>query len=262
MPSKSNKLRKFPRIIRYRNYDQNKEFSEYKREMVTLHIPFQNEQNDILADLKLNEIYRDNERLIMKRRKEFESDLDIQKTLEICQQLFRDDELLIAGNVEVANPNDEPDPYAAMLNDPGSRLNVDIQNMNRLGAVYKKRENILPTEEFNELMRKANKKQRELCMHLIHNLLSGNPKQILVFLTGAAGCGKTFVLRLIMEIYNRFTDNDGLVNAFIACASTGKAAVAIDGVTVHNAFHLIIKELHKLHPSCFIFTEFYSETLE
>lgn len=53
-----------------------------------------------------------------------------------------------------------------------------------------------------------------------------------VFLTGSAGCGKTFVLRLAMDIYNRYNDS-GPYNAFLICASTGKAAVAVGGTTAH-----------------------------
>lgn len=41
-----------------------------------------------------------------------------------------------------------------------------------------------------------------------------------------------------MEIYNTFTDNDGYCNAYITCALTGKAAVAIDGTTVHTALKI------------------------
>ena len=46
-----------------------------------------------------------------------------------------------------------------------------------------------------------------------------------------------------MEIYNRFTDNDGYCNSYIACASTGKAAVAIDGTTVHTALKISLSRL-------------------
>lgn len=55
--------------------------------------------------------------------------------------------------------------------------------------------------------------------------------------------GKTFVIKLIMEIYNRFTDNDGYCNAYITCALTGKAAVAIDGTTVHTALKIPISKM-------------------
>lgn len=46
-----------------------------------------------------------------------------------------------------------------------------------------------------------------------------------------------------MECYNRFTQTDGFCNAYITCASTVKAAVAIDGTTVHTAFKISLSKL-------------------
>lgn len=62
------KLRKFPKILRYQNYDMGKELSEYKREMVTLHIPFRIEETDILADMRFLRIFEENQAVIMERR--------------------------------------------------------------------------------------------------------------------------------------------------------------------------------------------------
>ncbi|KAH9363162.1 hypothetical protein HPB48_011870 [Haemaphysalis longicornis] len=61
-----------------------------------------------------------------------------------------------------------------------------------------------------------------------------------VFFTGPTGCGKTFVLRLVMDLYNRYsnTGNNNTYNAFVICASTAKAAVAVGVTTVHGAFKL------------------------
>lgn len=50
-----------------------------------------------------------------------------------------------------------------------------------------------------------------------------------------------------MEIYNRFSDTDGIFNAYIACASTGKAASAIGGTTVHNALSISLSRLLPLN---------------
>lgn len=48
---------------------------------------------------------------------------------------------------------------------------------------------------------------------------------------------ETFTLKLLMETYNRVTQGHNFHNnAYLACASTGKAAVAIGGTTVHTAF--------------------------
>ncbi|GFX26166.1 ATP-dependent DNA helicase [Trichonephila clavipes] len=62
-----------------------------------------------------------------------------------------------------------------------------------------------------------------------------------------AGCGKTFAIKLLMEIYNRYTNNDGYCHAYITCASTVKAAVAISGTTVHAALKISLSRLIPLH---------------
>jgi len=80
------------RIIRYRNYDMADNYNDYRREMVLLHIHFKREENDIIAENKFIQIYEDNKDTILERRKEFESNLDIEKTLEICRQLCREND--------------------------------------------------------------------------------------------------------------------------------------------------------------------------
>ena len=97
--------------------------------------------------------------------------------------------------------------------------------------------------QFYEFMRMANEKQKELLMHIIYHLQTPDLAPFQIFFTGPAGAGKTFVIKLIMEIYNRFTDTDGYCNAYITCASTGKAAVAIDGTTIHTALRISISKL-------------------
>ncbi|KAH9373730.1 hypothetical protein HPB48_018625 [Haemaphysalis longicornis] len=55
---------------------------------------------------------------------------------------------------------------------------------------------------------------------------------------------KTFVLQLAMDLYNRYsnTGNKTAYNAFVICASTGKAAVAVGGTTVHAAFQALSED--------------------
>lgn len=59
-------------------------------------------------------------------------------------------------------------------------------------------------------------------------------------MTGPAGCGKTYVIHLLKEIYNQFFHTQRFCNAFLTCAPTGKAAVAINGTTIHTALKIAI----------------------
>ncbi|CAF4914716.1 unnamed protein product [Pieris macdunnoughi] len=172
--------------------------------------------------------------------------LDMQKVIEISRNLCREDGLNDEPEVQnVANIASEPNPFQNLYNNPLSEMNSDLRLavLNKLGTIAKKRENLMPNTEFYELMRMANDKQKELLLHVISNLLNPNRSPFQIFFTGPAGCGKTFVIKLIMEIYNRYNENDGCCNSYIACASTGKAAVAIDGTTVHTALKISLSRL-------------------
>lgn len=68
-----------------------------------------------------------------------------------------------------------------------------------------------------------------------------------LFFTGPAGCGTTLVIKLIMEIHNRFSDTDGFCNTYITCASSGKVAFAIGGTTtVHTPLKIWLSKLFPL----------------
>ncbi|CAH2104199.1 unnamed protein product [Euphydryas editha] len=166
------------------------------------------------------------------------------KVIEISRNLYREDGFNDEVN-DVANIASEPNPFQNLYNNPLSDMNNDLRLavLNKLGPIAKKRENLMPNMKFNELMRMANDKQRELLLHVISNLLTPNSGPFQIFFTGPAGCGKTFVIKLIMEIYNRYNENDGCCNSYIAYASTGKTAVAIDGTTVHTALKISLPRL-------------------
>jgi hypothetical protein len=74
------------KIIRYRNYDKT-DTDNFKREMVTLHVPFFNEEIDIIDCNKYLQIYDAKFNYILEARKEFESDVDLLKTILYCTEL-------------------------------------------------------------------------------------------------------------------------------------------------------------------------------
>ena len=233
--------RRTRKIIRYRNYDK-KEIEEYKREMVTLYIPFRNEAVEIIDRDKYLQIYADNEREILERRKEFEANLDIDAVIReieaICsmhdvEAVVSDPENTLASSTAVTDDND--------LNEYTKTTSI---------CAIKPRSNVLTKEDYCNLIRKANPEQRELILEVIHRLNVPERKPLQIFLTGPAGSGKTFTLKALMETYNRYTqEHNAMNNAYIATATTGKAAVGINGVTVHSAFRLTISKQTNLLSS-------------
>ena len=108
----------------------------------------------------------------------------------------------------------------------------------KLGPIAKRREYLVDDAAFYELMRRANAKQKALCIHIINQLISQNTCPMQIFLTGPAGSGTKFSIGLLMEIYNRFIDNDGYCNAYITCVLTTNESVAINGGTIQATFKI------------------------
>lgn len=109
-------------------------------------------------------------------------------------------------------------------------------------AAVLKHQDIIDRDEYYNMMRMTNAEQHELLRDIIHRQTTpAAASPLRVFFTGPAGCGKTFVFRLAMDTYNRYgnsNNNESAYNAFVICASTGKAAVAVGRTTVHVAFKL------------------------
>lgn len=64
-----------------------------------------------------------------------------------------------------------------------------------------------------------------------------------VFLSGEAGTGKSYVLNKFIDHIDKNTDKN-----LVVCASTGIAAVAIGGTTIHRAFNVPLTPLINSHP--------------
>ncbi|XP_028966621.1 uncharacterized protein LOC100900662 [Galendromus occidentalis] len=222
------------KVIRYRNYDVS-DTENYKREMVTLHIPFRNELIDVIDRDKFLEVYDGNKELIMERRKEFEANIDI-------EALLKEIEALCSMNEEISTTEETEgmDNVTTQGFQPNDDDFDDHHLQNSISAV-RPRENVLSKNDYCVWMRKLNAEQRELILEVIHRLHDPNSEAIQIFLTGPAGCGKTYTLKALMETYNRYAqEHNNMNNAYISTATTGKAATALNGVTVHSAFKLAL----------------------
>lgn len=226
------KRRKIAKILRYRNYDKT-DVTNHMREMVTLHVPFRNELIDIIDRDKYLQTFESNKHEIIERRREFEQSSDVDAIRDAILSLNEgaEDSAVPEQNINHALPTHTD----LAPNDDDLAVNTSS-----ISAI-RPRSNVLSKEEYCTLLRKTNAEQRELILEVIHRLHEPNREPIQIFLTGPAGCGKTFTLKVLMETYNRYAQqHNSMNNAYIATATTGKAAVGINGVTVHSAFRLTL----------------------
>ncbi|XP_062542339.1 uncharacterized protein LOC134210305 [Armigeres subalbatus] len=212
------------------------ELDDYKREMVLLFLPFRSEMCDVLDCNKFLQLYDEHETFLMQKRKIYDCELNLEHTVEQYLRMCG-----MEADQDQEATTDKHDEYIRAINmNPNDD---DIQNLpiHALNAVVKQRSNVMSKQAYCELVRATNPEQRSLILHVIHTMHSfdDNDKPMQIFFTGPAGSGKTFTLRILMETYNRFSQaHNAQNNAYVACASTGKAAVAIGGTTVHSAFRL------------------------
>ncbi|XP_077490779.1 ATP-dependent DNA helicase PIF1-like [Amblyomma americanum] len=221
----------------------------YKREHVMLYLAFRKE-NDFLDCNEFETIFDDNKERIMEVKTKYNKGVSTAELLEkIC-------EINIENNQEVSSRNAQEDggesSHARLVQENDD---TDIVPESTVTSVVvaagcpgvKKREDCMPLEEFYARMKMTNHRQRMIIEEVIHRVTNEDAKPLRIFFTGPAGCGKTFTLRLIMDVYNRYCKSKKIgygdseisgVNAYIACATTGKAAVALNGITVHSAFKI------------------------
>lgn len=236
------------RVIRYRRYDID-ETVNYKREMVLLYVQFRNEMSEIVDQNKFLQLFDDNKDTIMERRSLFETNLNIENVMKELEAM------MILQNDNNSNLQEEESRAAfvqRLLGEDGAE-NVDDVNqiVPRQGfSIVKKRSNVMTKQQYCEFLRTTNPEQREIILEVIHRLHGCGDdtfEALQIFFTGPAGCGKTYTLKCLMETYNRYTqEHNSMNNAYIACASTGKAAVPLGGTTVHSAFRLTNSRVTKL----------------
>ncbi|GFT97078.1 hypothetical protein TNCV_177041 [Trichonephila clavipes] len=206
-------------------------------EQTTFYLPFKNEAVEILDRNGFLRMYDERESEIMAKRKEFESNIDIAKILDELKKICEDFD-----NVDPLDTSNSRDDFVRnVLGPDGTENKDDFENaVNTIGiSAVRKRSNVMSKQEYCHMMRSTNNGQCELILEMIHRLHLSDSIPIHIFFTGPAGSGKTYVLKLLMETYNRYTQqHNSLRNAFVACASTGKAAVNLGGVTVHSAFKI------------------------
>ena len=76
------------------------------------------------------------------KRQEFESNIDIDKTIQICRELCREETPLDEDEIrDLANRYPEANPFEQLYNNPNSEINSDLRlaTLNKLGAIAKKR---------------------------------------------------------------------------------------------------------------------------
>ncbi|KAL1440362.1 hypothetical protein MTO96_001189 [Rhipicephalus appendiculatus] len=186
--------RSVPCIIRYIGYDPAKQ-RDYQRETVLLNHPFRSEVANILDCDKFVTIYNDNKVLLHERMQEFCSNLDIQKTIQICEALHVT-EPHQAHETSALNTGAEQAKRHAAEAELAHELRTKMMRPNnddifaaaktKLSAVVKKHDNIMSAEEFRFYHAKGrhNPDLKNEFLRLQNHKLTTVTDEVVAFLNG------------------------------------------------------------------------------
>ena len=221
------KIRQFARIIRSRRYSKVKEPYMYHRELLMLYYPWRNEERDLNMD-PLSKYVLHSE-AIKAKAAEYNPSLnnfDLEDVLE--QDYDKDDKFSEFEYHDAENSGVGPTDQSLFDDIPDS-----TQRRFLLPG-------LLPQHEYENLMESLNTKQKNYVLHVVHAIKTSS--QILEYLGGGAGVGKSTTIRAIVQGLTRYYlsqpgGKPDIVRVLL-CAPTGIAAFNIEGKTVHSTFVL------------------------
>jgi len=104
-------------------------------------------------------------------------------------------------------------------------------------------QDVMNNEQYQQAMAALNVQQKELLKIITDSILAqlqGSRERFRIFLTGNAGCGKTFTMKAVQNQIIRLCGNDP--STVKLCALTGDAAVLVNGSTIHSLFRLPVQK--------------------
>ena len=245
------KKRKVPRIIRYVRYNRKRDPENYFREQLMLFVPWRNEQKDLIGSFRTYEArYNSVQTSLVSKRNEYEHHAE---ELEIARQMMENEERdydQIAPNAEQENRETEEEGPAEsekfvcfnpsrVVEQRHYDIGIELQSTCSVPPVETSGI-LLPDDEYLQLLRSLNLRQREFFNHIVH-WIKCKDEPVYAFLTGGAGVGKSVVIRALYQSLFRILNLKDGENPddkrILLCAYMGFAAFNISGQTICSAFH-------------------------
>lgn len=231
------------KVIRYVRYSPKKEEAHFFREQCLLFLPWRNEQNDI-EDKNSKQLYEENREMIERNQKKYVTipEDQIDKLFEEAQQDDEDsddeDELLL-------HYIQEQDDQVDILAQGGQVKSKPKDTTSKRYFCPEK----VPQKDLLEILQTLNPEQRTFVMHILKCIKTGNYIPFHIFLSGAAGVGKSTVINATYQLATHHFDNVRGENPdtvkVLLTAFSGKAACIINGTTLHSAFALPVNQRKK-----------------
>ena len=221
-------IRTRPAVLRFPYFNISRDRDNYYYSLVLQHLPFRLESSVLSNHLSAEAAFLHNE----PQMRQNNSNMDLYRQ--------RDKELENAFNQ--LNAFQQLQDYVPPLNDQEEDEIPEI-NMNN--------------DDFTSVKAKMNLGQRELFQYITSKIrcqLNGKDSQIKLFITGGAGTGKTFTLKLLVEQIKRCFVN--MTHTVRVAALTGVAARLVNGQTLHSLLKLPVQKDGKSMPMLLLTGDF------
>ena len=249
------KRRTRARILRCPWFSLAKDSEKHFRELIMLFIPWRDEDNDLLAGHKsYHEHYLANQDAILALLEQYSPgrsaveeaaaailtmEADLVENTAVAHAAQHDDELCQTEKTKIRDPTFVPH-Y-----DIGKDLGANVSGIPNLEELQ---HNQMGDQEFRETVQLLNPKQRTI-FDYVSNAIQNDTEQLLLFLSGGAGVGKTMTTRAIyqqlLRHYGKEAGDDFEFVKVLVMAPTGKAAHLINGSTIHSALSVPFNQLNE-----------------
>jgi len=220
------KKRSFAKVIRSRRYGQVKEPFMYYRENVMLFHPWRDEELEVNSNPMA--IYRTHSESIQLKGAEYN---------KMCNEINIEDVLNELHAEEKDSDTQELDEENSGVGPTDENIFDDKTETSKQKFLLP---GVLPQHEYASLMDCLNAKQKNYLLHVVHAIKSKT--QIMEYLGGGAGVGKSTTIRAIVQALTRYyltqAGNTPDLLRVLLCAPTGIAAYNIEGKTLHSTFVL------------------------
>ena len=103
--------------------------------------------------------------------------------------------------------------------------------------------------EFESNLKKMTSCQRKAFSYIQNHFMNRKNDALRAFITGGAGVGKSFLLKIISNYLQLFCAGCSGTNPVKCCAPTGPAARNINGQTIHSALKIPVDKYSRLSLS-------------
>ena len=236
------KKRKKPRIIRYVNFDITTHEEEHYRELLVLFSPYRNIEN-----------LRGNCETYKERYQQLKDQVEHQRAI------YSKFESEFAGLENIRTDQDDDDndvmqnlaPGAEQLRSDGianqQKMEQDLPLPERIPSAlisksYHQEDDWSENKFYDEVARLNQKQYQFVSEFLFHLKTDRSDNQLIWFLSGGAGVGKTTAVNVLYQgvrrHFNSLPNEDHSSLQIVKCAFTGKASHQVQGYTINTLFKM------------------------